>query len=98
MVGEAQREAAAIVGILGALDQAGADQRIDRAADGRSAAPDLRAIWLRVAGSAEAMADSSRRRARSARSAGPSATQAWATLLNRDAMAAGVDPPNMIAT
>jgi hypothetical protein len=38
------------------------------------------------------------RRARSARSAGPSATHAWATLLKRDAIAAGVDPPNMIAS
>jgi hypothetical protein len=37
---EPEREATAIVGILGALDQAGSDQRIDRAADRRSAAPE----------------------------------------------------------
>ena len=39
-VGQAQREAAAIVGIGLALDQPGADQRIDRAADRRGAALD----------------------------------------------------------
>src|SRR5882724_977245 len=41
LVGEAEREAAAVVGILHALDQAGADQAVDRAADRRRAAPDL---------------------------------------------------------
>src|SRR4051812_13419783 len=35
-----QREAAAVVGIMGALDQAGPDQSIDRAADRRGAAPE----------------------------------------------------------
>ena len=60
--------------------------------------PTCLAIWLRVAGSAEAIADSNLRRARSARSAGPSATHIWATLLKRDAIAAGVDPPNMFVT
>ena len=38
VVGQAQREAAAVVGIGLALDQPGADQRIDRAADRRRAA------------------------------------------------------------
>ena len=37
-VGEAEREAAAVLGIGLALDQAGADQRIDRTADRRRAA------------------------------------------------------------
>ena len=31
------------------------------------------------------------------RSAGPSAMKLWATALKRDASAAGVDPPNMVA-
>ena len=97
-LGQPQREPAAIVGIGLALDQAGADQGIDRAADRRRAAPDRRGDLVegrRLVASRSPT--SSLRRARSARSAGPSATQFCATAAKRAASAAGVDPPNMIA-
>ena len=38
-LGQAKRKAAAVVGILGALDEASPNQRIDRTADRRRAAP-----------------------------------------------------------
>jgi hypothetical protein len=56
------------------------------------------ATWFKVVGSLALIVDSNLRRARSARSAGPSATQLWAMELKRDAIAAGVDPPNTFVT
>ena len=64
--GQPQRKPAAVVRVLRALDKAGANQRVDRAADRRRAAPDALATSLSVAGSLAPIADSSLRRARSA--------------------------------
>src|SRR5207253_10262905 len=52
--GEAEGEAAAVVRILGALDEAGADQSVDRPADRRSAAPDRGADFVESGGLAGA--------------------------------------------
>ena len=61
LVGEPQRQAAAVVGVLRPFDQARAHQRVDRPADRGRAATDVLATSFKVDGSLFAMADSNLR-------------------------------------